>query len=375
MAQKPIFCVTHPRACSTAFERVFMTRKDLVCLHEPFGDAFYYGPERMSTRFEDDEEAREASGFADSTYKTIFDRIERESDEGKRIFIKDIIYYLLPPDGRPPQIPPSLTTKKRGIGTETNGHANGYANGNSSDQRTLPFPYNTYSEPGNPTVIPGRLLQQFHYTFLIRDPHYSIPSFYRCTVPPLNKVTGFHEFYPSEAGYEEVRRVFDYLVSTQVVGPELAGHEQNGTTSNGVGKGHVTSPGIEVCVVDADDLLDNPAQMVQAYCKTVGLEWDPDMLQWKDKSHQDHAVAAFKKWEGWHNDALDSTELRPREHKKVRKTEAQFDQEWAQKYGLKGATLIRKVVDENMATYNYLKQFAIRVEQPRPFSAEHYEAE
>lgn len=24
-------------------EKVFMTRKDLACVHEPFGDAFYYG--------------------------------------------------------------------------------------------------------------------------------------------------------------------------------------------------------------------------------------------------------------------------------------------------------------------------------------------
>jgi len=78
---RPIFCATHPRACSTAFERVFMTRKDLACVHEPFGDAFYYGPERMSSRYEDDEEARKTSGFSDSTYKTIFDRLEREGSE------------------------------------------------------------------------------------------------------------------------------------------------------------------------------------------------------------------------------------------------------------------------------------------------------
>ena len=59
-----------------------MTRRDILqCIHEPFGDAFYYGPERMSTRFADDEEARVASGFSESTFKTIFDRIEREGSE------------------------------------------------------------------------------------------------------------------------------------------------------------------------------------------------------------------------------------------------------------------------------------------------------
>jgi hypothetical protein len=82
MSNKPIFCATHPRACSTAFERVFMTRRDTIkSVHEPFGDAFYYGPERLSTRFEHDLQAREKSGFSQSTYKTIFDQIDEDNSE------------------------------------------------------------------------------------------------------------------------------------------------------------------------------------------------------------------------------------------------------------------------------------------------------
>lgn len=56
-------------------------REKLQTVHEPFGDAFYYGPERMGARFEGDEESRLKSGFADSTFKTILDRIEREGEE------------------------------------------------------------------------------------------------------------------------------------------------------------------------------------------------------------------------------------------------------------------------------------------------------
>ena len=59
-----------------------MTRRDtLQTVHEPFGDAFYFGPERMSRRFEEDETTRRESGFADSTFKTILDRIEDEAAE------------------------------------------------------------------------------------------------------------------------------------------------------------------------------------------------------------------------------------------------------------------------------------------------------
>lgn len=59
-----------------------MTRRnDLTCIHEPFGDAFYFGPERLGTRYEGDEKARQESGFADSTFQTILDRIDQESEE------------------------------------------------------------------------------------------------------------------------------------------------------------------------------------------------------------------------------------------------------------------------------------------------------
>jgi hypothetical protein len=59
-----------------------MTRRDtLQCVHEPFGDAYYFGPERLAERYEDDEKARTESGYADSTYKTIFDRIAKEGSE------------------------------------------------------------------------------------------------------------------------------------------------------------------------------------------------------------------------------------------------------------------------------------------------------
>lgn len=59
-----------------------MTCRDtLKCIHEPFGDAFYYGPERLSSRFEEDEKARVTTGFSKSAYKTILDSFEKEGGE------------------------------------------------------------------------------------------------------------------------------------------------------------------------------------------------------------------------------------------------------------------------------------------------------
>jgi hypothetical protein len=71
-----------------------MTRRDiLTCVHEPFGDAFYFGPERMSMRYENDERARMESGFANSTFKAIFERIERETKEVRLYFVSVFIYW------------------------------------------------------------------------------------------------------------------------------------------------------------------------------------------------------------------------------------------------------------------------------------------
>ena len=64
-----------------------MTRRDTVkCIHEPFGDAFYYGVERLSIRFENDEQTRADSGFENSTYQTILDRFETEGAEVRLSF-------------------------------------------------------------------------------------------------------------------------------------------------------------------------------------------------------------------------------------------------------------------------------------------------
>ena len=59
-----------------------MTRQDILkCAHEPFGDAFYYGPERLGERYEDDEEGRLSSGFSKTTYKDVIDRLDRDASE------------------------------------------------------------------------------------------------------------------------------------------------------------------------------------------------------------------------------------------------------------------------------------------------------
>ncbi|KAK4039218.1 hypothetical protein C8A01DRAFT_47296 [Parachaetomium inaequale] len=351
MSNKPIFVATHPRACSTAFERVFMTRRDILrCVHEPFGDAFYFGPERLSERYEHDEAARTSSGFASTTYKDVIETLLHPTgSEGKRLFIKDIAHYLLPPDHKPASLAPSLDTHK----TTTNGTTNGtHTNGNGTQPHA------------NPTVVPTSLLRNFHFTFLIRHPRRAIPSYYRCTIPPLSSKTGFHHFMPNEAGYDELRRLFDYLLQEGIITTQGQQTKQNGTNgtllSNGTGASSGAG-GVKVTVVDADDLLDMPAEVVRAFCEDVGIDYHDGMLKWEDEAGQQLAVEAFEKWNGFHDDAIGSTELRARVHAKKTPTEEEEDAEWRNKYGEEGQRVIRACVDANVADYEYLKSFAMRV--------------
>ncbi|KAH0149971.1 NAD(P)-binding protein, partial [Aureobasidium melanogenum] len=357
MSNKPIFVATHPRACSTAFERVFMTQRDtLQCVHEPFGDAFYFGPERLSVRYEEDQKARAESGFENSTYKTIFDNIMKENEEGKRIFIKDITHYLSPPDGKPASIAPSLMQVKRGVGTNGSNPLTDIANAsksaetNGAVEKSPPYPYATEAEPGNPTVVPTEILNKFHFAFLIRHPKHSIPSYWRCTIPPLDAITGFYNFMPSEAGYDEQRRLFDYLRSCGQIGPKLAG--QDGEQKSGVA---------DICVIDADDLLDNPSAILEQFCKSVGIEYSPSMLNWDNEEDHTQAKEAFEKWKGFHEDAINSTELKPRTHKKAEKSDEQLFAEWTEKYGEEAAKIIQQTVADNIKDYEHMKQFAIKV--------------
>jgi hypothetical protein len=223
--------------------------------------------------------------------------------QGKRVFIKDIDYYLFAPDQKPTSIAPSLQKP-------ANGHEKDAATDCDAEKEQNPYP--TLAEPGNPTVMPREIQEQFHFTFLIRDPHYSVPSYYRCCIPPLHEITKFY-YDPLEAGYDELRRHFDYLRDNGLVGPPIAMRpDLNSQNAEGAPTCH------EICVIDADDMLEAPAATIEAFCNSVGLEYNPGMLQWDREVDHEVARGKFEKWRGFHDDALESTGLTARTHVRLK---------------------------------------------------------
>ena len=89
-----------------------MARRDILeSVHEPFGDAFYYGPELLSDRFRNDSVTREESGFSHKTYKDVLNEV---MDAGKDVSITSHLIYpphvhaivRTPRTPRPPRPPP-----------------------------------------------------------------------------------------------------------------------------------------------------------------------------------------------------------------------------------------------------------------------------
>lgn len=205
----------------------------------------------------------------------------------------------------------STTNGENDVTSHTNGFVNGPTNGHAEGAE----------EEDNPTVMPTDMLRGFHWTFLIRHPRRSIPSYYRCTIPPLDAITGFHEFMPSEAGYDELRRLFDYLLAQGIIGPRKAGESapldealNGGSASDSDSISSDRPRRAAITVIDADDLLQNPEAILKVYCKEVGIDYTPKMLEWGDDENQQYAAKAFEKWYGFHHDAIDSTCLKPRPH-------------------------------------------------------------
>ena len=271
--------------------------------------------------------------FVSTTFGKVY--LPLPTPQGKRLLIKDIGHYLLPPDQKPVSIAPSLDFKRRGVGTPTNGVTNGVSKDdvaatdtNAAQEYIDPsapslYPYSTSPEPNNPTGLPLSVLQSFHWTFLIRHPRSSIPSYYRCTVPPLCDTTGFYNYMPSEAGYGELRRLFTYLRDVGVIASEpsssssfdaAAAATPSDEKEEKENPATTTTSAVKICVVDADDLLDNPAGIVKAFCQSTGLEYHPGMLTWDTEEDRRQAKEAFEKWNGFHDDAMESTGLRQRVH-------------------------------------------------------------
>ncbi len=99
-------------------------------------------------------------------------------------------------------------------------------------------------------------LGRFRHAFLIRDPAKVLASLQRSYA----KKGDDSGFTANEIGFTEQRRLFDLLVGKQGAAP---------------------------IVIDSDDLLGNPHEMVAHYCDAVGIPFIAEALSWEPGSRSE----------------------------------------------------------------------------------------
>ena len=122
---------------------------------------------------------------------------------------------------------------------------------------------------------------RFNHSFLIRDPAKTITSMY-------NKWPDFDE---KEVGFPEQRRLFDLLCERT---------------------------GIPPVVIDSDDLLENPKQIVEAWCNAINIPFIEKALSWEPGARDEVSW-----WDGgsFHANLRASDGLKPQKRKYVEMTD------------------------------------------------------
>ncbi len=115
-------------------------------------------------------------------------------------------------------------------------------------------------------------LANFTHAFLIRDPAKTISSMF-------NKWPDFNEL---EVGFPEQRALFDLLTALNGKPP---------------------------AVIDSDDMLEDPENMVAAICNAVGITFMPEALSWEPGAD----TSDYSWWDGgsFHSNLKASTGLKP----------------------------------------------------------------
>lgn len=134
------------------------------------------------------------------------------------------------------------------------------------------------------TKMPEATMAKFTHCFLMRRPDKVMRSFWRVAQEGAEEGGSSSTYFnPDEAGFKELEALVH--VATVQLGQPLI-------------------------LVDADDLLADPAGVLEAWCAAVGLPWEAGITSWEACMPE-----TWKKWPGWHDDAATSTCFAPRKPK------------------------------------------------------------
>ena len=199
--QSPIMLWAAPRCASTVFEQTFSQRPNTKTISEPFLDLYYFSQWRCSNRFGDHKELQNYP--IDSVLAKI------KSQTTRLVFIKEMAYQATP-------------------------------------------------------YIDKNFLDSVVNTFIIRDPHEAIGSWYRVNEFPTE----------DEFGFTKMQQMWKIVVQELKHRP---------------------------IVIEAKRFRQHPEQVIKDYCRRVDIKFYPEMLHWEAHSRtkqndQPHEIESRAKW-------------------------------------------------------------------------------
>lgn len=116
-------------------------------------------------------------------------------------------------------------------------------------------------------------LKNFKHTFMIRDPRKAVSSLFRLSTNP--ELAGWDYFDPEETGFKQLLELYEFIDR------------------------HVHKNPV---VVDAEDLLKFPNEIMQSYCEAVSIPFDEHMTSWEAGP-----VSEWGPCTAWHDEVMNSS--------------------------------------------------------------------
>ena len=165
-------------------------------------------------------------------------------------------------------------------------------------------------------IIFHESFNNFMHTFLIRDPFKMVPSHYLM----LLNIFGRNYLSPNRGEYRQLFQVYDIVKKLD------------------------TKP----VVIDADDLLENPEEMMRLYCEQTNLPYDENMTKWEPGMVEDWKKCA----QGNHAAVIKSSGFirKQKDDGKYSKSDLYYEND-----------VVRRVTDESLPYYNALYEQRLRL--------------
>ncbi|KAL9575999.1 MAG: hypothetical protein Q9212_007482 [Teloschistes hypoglaucus] len=326
-----IWHCTHPRTASNVLAKQFQSHPQLAPKAYTFFDAHLFGPESSIEwgKFKSDK-----PGADKATYQSSFNELQqflvRIEQEGKSMFIKEHISFILDPavkaassplsNGRPPQPCPRVV----------------------DETVQSPADQTSVTERTNPSVLPDSFMRTLSPIIQVRHPALSVSSRYRANCKSRGPPDIFDVDYLLQDLYAAPRMVFDWY--SEHVYPNR----------KQVPRGAQSWP----LVVDGEDLVNDNERVISAICSLANLDVQGVENEWQPvsedvKSKQPVNVQTYLSTLQGSSGVIKSG---------YKEGDLSIDKEakkWTEEFGSEIANRLKEIAEAAMEDYLYLRQYRI----------------